>query len=289
MISLNRTRTILNYNNFQVFMQTELDKAERELKIKNYSPRTIKSYLYSLQKYFSFKGGYFIKLDQEDIRNFLLHCEKKQISPQSRNLFLNAIKFYYRNVQKDYQKIEIQSAKKPKSLPTVLSRSEVGRILESFKNAKHKLMVSLAYGSGLRVSEVISLKVQDLDFEELTVHIKQAKGQKDRISVMPESLTDSLKNLVAGKSGDDFVFASERGGKLTTRTAQKVFENALRDSGVKKEATFHSLRHSFATHLLENGTDVRYVQELLGHSNIRTTQLYTQVTNPKLKNIKSPL
>lgn len=270
-------------------MQTELNNTEQELKIRNYSPKTIKSYLYGLREYFSFKGSDFTKLDQENIRNFLLHCEQKQISPQSRNLFLNAIKFYYRNVQKDCQKIEIHFAKKPKSLPIVLSRNEVNKILESLKNAKHKLLLSLAYGAGLRVSEVVSLKVHDLDFVELTVHIKQAKGQKDRISVIPESLTNSLKNLVAGKSGNDPVFASERGGKLTTRTAQKVFENALKESGVKKDATFHSLRHSFATHLLENGTDVRYVQELLGHSNIRTTQIYTQVTNPKLKNIKSPL
>lgn len=270
-------------------MQTELNNTEQELKIRNYSPKTIKSYLYGLREYFSFKGSDFTKLDQENIRNFLLHCEQKQISPQSRNLFLNAIKFYYRNVQKDYQKIEIHFAKKPKSLPIVLSRNEVNKILESLKNAKHKLLLSLAYGAGLRVSEVVSLKVRDLDFVELTVHIKQAKGQKDRISVIPESLTNSLKNLVAGKSGIDLVFASERGGKLTTRTAQKVFENALKESGVKKDATFHSLRHSFATHLLENGTDIRYVQELLGHSNIRTTQIYTQVTNPKLKNIKSPL
>ena len=270
-------------------MQTELQKTERELKIKNYSSKTIKSYLYGLREYFSFKDGDFTKFDQENIKDFLLYCEKKHISSHSRNLFLSAIKFYYHNVLNNNQNIKIQSAKKPKSLPIVLSRSEVNRILESPKNAKHKLLLALAYGAGLRVSEVVFLKVQDLDFKELTVHIKQAKGQRDRISVMPKSLVDSLKNLVAGKAGNDFVFASERGGKLTTRTAQKVFENSLRDSGVKKEASFHSLRHSFATHLLENGTDVRYVQELLGHQNIRTTQRYTQVTNPNLKNIKSPL
>ncbi|MCA9302136.1 tyrosine-type recombinase/integrase [Candidatus Nomurabacteria bacterium] len=202
---------------------------------------------------------------------------------------MNSIKFYYRNVLKNTKKIEVQLAKKPKSLPIVLSRSEVEKILKSPKNAKHRLLLALAYGAGLRVSEVVSLKIQDLDFEELTVHIKQAKGQKDRISVMPESLADSLRGLTAGKERDDLVFASERGGKLATRTAQKIFENALKDSNVKKDATFHSLRHSFATHLLENGTDVRYVQELLGHQNIRTTQRYTQVTNPKLKNIRSPL
>jgi len=270
-------------------MQTELQKAEREMKIKNYSSKTVKSYLYGLREYFAFKGSNFIEFDQENIKDFLLACEQKQISPQSRNLFLSAIKFYYRDVTRNPQKIEIQSAKRPKSLPVVLSRNEIGKILESLKNAKHKLLISLAYGAGLRVSEVIALKVQDLDFEELTVHIRQAKGQKDRVSVMPKSLVADLKNLVAGKAINDLVFASERGGKLTTRTAQKVFENALQNSGAKKDATFHSLRHSFATHLLENGTDVRYVQELLGHQNIRTTQRYTQVTNPMLKNIKSPL
>lgn len=242
-----------------------------------------------MKQYFSFKENNYSVLDQENIRNFLLRCEQNQISPQSRNLFLNAIKFYYRNVLRNVQKIEIQSAKKPKGLPVVLSRIEIRKIIEFSKNPKHKLLMSLAYGAGLRVSEIITLKVQDLDLDELTIHIKQAKGQKDRISVIPESIVDELRNLIAGKENNDFVFASERGGKLTTRTAQKVFENALRFSGIKKDATFHSLRHSFATHLLENGTDVRYVQELLGHKNIRTTQLYTQVTNPQLKNIKSPL
>ncbi len=289
MISLNHNKNYVNFNIFLGYMQIELQKTERELKIRNYSSKTIKSYLYRLREYFSFKRNHFADLNQENIRDFLLHCEKKHTSPQSRNLFLNAIKFYYRHVVKIQQKIEIQSVKKPKSLPTILSRNEVIKILESLKNAKHKLLLSLAYGSGLRVSEVVGLKVQDLDFEELTVRINQSKGQKDRISVMPESLIDSLKNLVAGKIRNDFVFVSERGGKLTTRTAQKVFKNTLRNLGIKKDATFHSLRHSFATHLLENGTDVRFVQELLGHQNIRTTQIYTHVTNPKIKNIKSPL
>lgn len=270
-------------------MQIELQKTERELKINNYSPKTLQSYLYGLREYFSFKGDDLNMLDQENIRDFLLYCEQKRISAQSRNLFLNAIKFYYRNIVRNQQKIEIRSAKKPKSLPVVLSRIEIEKILQSLTNTKHRFLLSLAYGAGLRVSEVIALKVQDLDFEELTIHIKQAKGQKDRMSVLSEKLAIGLKNSVAGKRGFDLVFDSERGGKLTTRTAQKVFENALRISGIKKNATFHSLRHSFATHLLENGVDVRYVQELLGHQNIRTTQIYTQVTNPKLKNIKSPL
>jgi len=270
-------------------MQTELQKTEHELRIKNYSPRTIKSYLYGLREYFIFKGYGFAELDQENIRDFLLHCEKKQISSQSRNLFFNAIKFYYQSVKKNTNKIEIKLAKRPKSLPVVLSRVEIEKILQSVRNKKHKLLLSLAYSAGLRVSEVISLQVKDIDFEELTIHIKQSKGQKDRISVLSEKLSDDLKCLITGKTKNDFVFESERGGKLTSRCAQKVFQNTLQALGIKKDATFHSLRHSFATHLLENGVDVRYVQELLGHQDIRTTQIYTHVTNPKLKNIKSPL
>ena len=147
----------------------------------------------------------------------------------------------------------------------------------------------MAYGAGLRISEVVNLKVKDVNLEELTIYLKNAKGKKDRITIFPEKIKTYLQNLIAGKNPNDYLFESERGGKLTERTAPKVFENAQRQSGIKKEATFHSLRHSFATHLLENGVDVRYVQELLGHQNIRTTQIYTQVTNPKLKNIKSPL
>ena len=150
-------------------------------------------------------------------------------------------------------------------------------------------MITLAYGAGLRISEVMDLRVRDMLLDELTLHIKEAKGKKDCITLIPEKLKEDLRSLIAGKEGGDYVFASERGGKLSERTAQKVFERALHAAHITKPATFHSLRHSFATHLLENGVDIRYVQELLGHANIRTTQLYTQVTNPSLKNIKSPL
>lgn len=270
-------------------MQKRLEQTEKELRIRSYSYKTIKSYLYGLKKYFAFKKDNFKNLDVDDIKNFLLFCEKKGTSAQSRNLFLNAIKFFYRNIVKTTKKIEIRSAKHDKSLPVVLSRKEIEKILEATNNSKHRLLLSLAYGAGLRVSEVVNLKIQDIDLQELTIHIRQAKGKKDRISVFPEKLSDDIQSLITGKDKNDLFFPSERGGKLTTRTAQKVFENSLRKSAIKKDATFHSLRHSFATHLLENGVDVRYVQELLGHQNIRTTQRYTQVTNPQLKNIKSPL
>jgi len=270
-------------------LNEQLAKTVRELKIRNYSAKTIKSYHNGLNGYFSFKQNNLEHFNADNIKNYLLACEQKGLSAQSRNLFLSAIKFYYRNVIGLNDKITIHSAKKNKSLPVILTRDEITAIVAATTNPKHKLMLALAYGAGLRVSEVVNLNVSDINLAELTIHIKQAKGNKDRLTIFPKKLLSAMQNFIAGKEKNDIVFASERGGKITTRAAQKVFEQSLKKSGILKSATFHSLRHSFATHLLENGVDVRYVQELLGHQNIRTTQLYTQVTNPMLKNIKSPL
>ena len=270
-------------------MQNELQKIEDELKMRHYSPKTIKAYQNGARKYFEYKGADFQTLNERNIKQFLLSCQEKGESSETQNLSLNAIKFYYRNILKNHQKLDIRCARKNKKLPVVLSRSEIEQLINSTINSKHKLMLSLTYSSGMRVSETVKLKVGDLNLNELTIHIKQAKGNKDRISILSEKLVNDLRNMIAGRTRDEYVFESERGGRLTERTAQKVFENALKKAEIKKQATFHSLRHSFATHLLENGTDVRYVQELLGHQNIRTTQRYTQVTNPMLKNIKSPL
>ena len=269
-------------------MQLLLQRLETELRIRNYSPKTVSAYLACLKEYFTYKNSNLDKLDQENFRGFLLKKQDSGYSPQTTNLYLNAIKFFYREIIRSNEPINIRFAKRNKSLPVVLSRQEIQLLLAEISNNKHKLLVSLAYGAGLRVSEVVNLRVKDLNLDDLTIHIKQAKGKKDRLTLIPEKLVNNLRNLIAGKSGDGYVFESERGGKLTARTAQAVFEHALKKSDIKKDATFHSLRHSFATHLSENGTDVRYVQELLGHANIRTTQIYTHVTNPAIKNIKSP-
>ncbi len=270
-------------------MQEYLEKTEQELKLRNYSSKTIKSYLNCLKKYFYFKQFNLSQIDEENIKQFLLNKQKKNYSPQTINLYLNAIKFFYREVLGLPQKINLKFSKRSKKLPIVLSKKEIKNIIESVKNTKHKLIISLAYSAGLRIGEVVNLKTKDINLEELTIHLKNAKGKKDRITIFSEKIKTDLQNLIAGKKANDYLFESERGGKLTERTMQKIFAKALQKANIKKQATFHSLRHSFATHLLENGVDVRYVQKLLGHTNIRTTQIYTKVTNPKLKNIKSPL
>ncbi len=165
----------------------------------------------------------------------------------------------------------------------------MGEILSSINNVKHKLLIGLIYSSGLRVSESVNVKVKDFDFKNKMMRVRQGKGAKDRMTILSEKISGVLEKYVRNKKIDDFVFESERGGKLTERSAQKVFAKALKLSGVKRNASCHSLRHSFATHLLEAGTDIRYIQELLGHAKLETTQIYTKVTNLAIKNIKSPL
>lgn len=265
-----------------------LERYERELRIRNYSPRTIRSYLACLRAFLSFHRST-SAVSGEDVRRFLDHLQRSGVSPQTLNVHLQAIKTFAASILHAPLGVEVHYAKRPHRLPVVLSRKEIASILNAITNRKHRLLIALAYGAGLRVSEAVSLRVRDVDLEALTVTIRQGKGQKDRVTVFPERLREGIRWLMAGKDGVAFLFESARGGRLTERSAQAVFERALVRAKVQKEATFHSLRHSFATHLLENGVDVRYVQELLGHANIRTTQVYTHVTNPQLRNIKSPL
>ena len=270
-------------------MRNILEKTDRVLKLRNYSPRTNQAYSHYIKDYITFSVSNKHKNKQEAIEEYLLDKQKRKLSPQTINLALNAVKFLYKDVLKDSQKIEFKCAKRNIKLPIVLSRKEIKKILDATQNTKYKIMIACGYACGLRVSEVVNLKVKDLDLDNLVVHIKNAKGKKDRISVLPKKIHNHLQNLTAGKDGDDYLFLSNRGGKLTTASLQKMFYKSSAKAKINKPASFHSLRHSFATHLLENGTDIRYVQELLGHQNIRTTQIYTHVTNPNLKNIKSPL
>jgi site-specific recombinase XerD len=265
-----------------------LKKIKDELRLRNYSPRTVESYLACLNEYFKFIKIIKREPEIEKIKEYLLEKQSRGQSSQTINVHLQAIKYFYREILKNNTEIDIKFAKTASKLPIVLSRDEIRKMIDEISNPKHKLLISLSYGAGFRVSEVINLKIKDVNIDELTIHIKGAKGNKDRLTIFSEKIKDDLAFFMKDLPIDGYVFASNRGGKLDERSAQKVFENALKKAGIQKQATFHSLRHSFATHLLESGVDVRYVQELLGHANIRTTQIYTKVTNPMLRNIKSP-
>lgn len=265
-----------------------LRKIENEFRLRNYSRRTIKSYLGCLSEYFCFINEVNSHPDVSKIKEYLLGKINSGLSSQTVNVHLHAIKHFYGRLMKSSVNIDIKFAKTASKLPIVLSREEIHKIIDLTRNAKHRLMIALAYAGGLRVSEITNLRVKDINEAELVIHIKGAKGNKDRITVLPDKLGGDIQAVLNGKHLDDYVFSRTDGAKLTERTAQMIFGQGMQRADIQKEATFHSLRHSFATHLLENGVDVRYVQELLGHANIRTTQIYTKVTNPMLKNIKSP-
>ncbi|OGF24832.1 hypothetical protein A2331_04795 [Candidatus Falkowbacteria bacterium RIFOXYB2_FULL_34_18] len=224
-----------------------------------------------------------------DIRNYLEKMADNQHASSTLNLAYSAFRFYFQNILHRKFFTNIPRAKKSKKLPVVLTRSEIGQIFAVIVNVKHKLMLGLTYSSGLRVSEIINVRVQDLDFENKLLRVKEAKGLKDRNTIMSDKIIPFLKQYTKNKKPNDYIFANEKNGKLTIRSVQKVFMQALKKSDIKKQATCHSLRHSFATHLLENGTDIRYIQELLGHARLETTQIYTKVANNKLKDIQSLL
>jgi len=270
-------------------MQHWIEKMKIELKYRNYSPKTVDGYLSCITDYFRYLGSDFEKYDEFRTKKYLSEILERGLSGQTVNIRLNAIKFFYENIVKVQFCLNLKYSRKPQRLPQILTREEIASIIASIKNEKHKLLIALAYGAGLRVSEIVKLKIKDMDCTNLQITIRQAKGQKDRISVVPEKLKAEIVKVIGARDANEFLLASERGGQLSERTAQIIFERGLKDAGISKDATFHSLRHSFATHLLENGVDVRYVQELLGHQNIRTTQIYTHLTNMALRNIKSPL
>ena len=266
-----------------------LIETERELKLRNYSQKTIKSYLLYLKDYLFFIKNNNKRPDIEAIKDFLIMKHDLKYAPQTVNLALNSIKFFYKNIAGNPFPVHIKCSKRSIKLPVVISKNNILKLIESIQNKKHRLLISLSYGAGFRVSEAVKLKIKDLNFEENIIYVRESKGGKSRITILPEKLKTDLSGFVLWRDFNDYVFPSNVGGRLTTRTAQKIFSNALLKAGIFCDATFHSLRHSFATHLLENGTDIRYIQTLLGHQNIRTTQRYTQVSVSSIQNIKSPL
>lgn len=270
-------------------MQDYVHQLSRELQQRNYSPRTVEIYSNCLGAFLKWLEYDVSKINREKVIDFILYLESQGRAPKTINLYKEVIKFFCSQILKLSVYFDIKLSKQPRKLPVVLSRQEIQKILDSVFNMKHKTLLALAYGAGLRVSEVVRLAVWDVNVDKKILHIKSAKWQKDRITILPEKLLGEIKMLMEGKKYEDPLFHSEQGGALHSRTAQHIFQDAFLRSGVQKKASFHSLRHSFATHLLENGTDIRYIQKLLGHSSIKTTQIYTQVSTHNLQNIQSPL
>jgi len=260
-----------------------LIKLQKELEIRNFSKQTVKSYIYSVEKFLEFSKE--IGLNEETVKDYI-QKNLKDKNPTSVRKDLFAIKFFFDKVIG--QKLILPNPKKNQTIPNILSMVEVRDMIENTSNVKHGLIIKLLYGCGLRVSEIVNIRKDDLNLNENLIKVILAKGKKDRFVKIPSSIKEELNNYLNLEKGQ-YLFESNRTGKLTKDTIQKIVSNAAKKANIKKRVYPHLLRHSFATHLLEQGTDLRIIQKLLGHSDIKTTQIYTQISQASIKNVKSPL
>ncbi len=262
------------------------------LERRRYSDSTIKTYsayFKDYQEYFLSRELNTITVDQ--INGYLLDLIRlKKMSASQQNQRINAIKFYYEKVlghEKRFYRVE--RPKKEKQLPQVLSKGEIKRILAQLRNLKHRMIVSLLYSAGLRRSEVLNLRIEDIQSERKQLHIRNAKGKKDRYTLLSDHLLEDLRSYYRQYRPVKYLFEGAAGGAYSAASVAALLRRAARAAGIRRRVTPHMLRHSFATHLLEQGTDLRYIQELLGHSSSKTTEIYTHVSNRDLKQIKNPI
>lgn len=265
-----------------------LKKLEVELKISKNSEYTLRNYIKANKELLAFSEKSPENMNSDDVKLFMSENLSDKAAT-SNILFLAAIKYAYISILNIDITAPIKRPKKENRLPTTLSKEEIKKLLQELKTEKSKLMTSLMYACGFRVSELVNLKIKDLNIQERIGHIRQSKGNKDRVFNIPEFLLEDLQYFVEQQKKDkqEFLFTG-RNGKLSTRNLQKIISSAARRAGLEG-VHCHTLRHSFATHLLENNVDIRKIQELLGHADLSTTQIYTHVSTEELKKIKSPI
>ena len=262
------------------------------LQLKAYSPSTINTYKNEFMQLLLILGKTDVNsLDADRLRNYFLYCTNTlKLSENTIHSRINAIKFYFEKVLKqDKIFIEIPRPKKPSLLPQTIHVKDLKKLFEATPNLKHNTMLKLCYGMGLRVSEIVNLKISDIDSNNMQVFIQRAKGKKDRYANLPASILDQLRLYFKTYKPTEYLFEGQYGGQYSTRSAQQVFQDTLKRAKINKKIGIHGLRHSFATHLMEQGTDINFIQQLLGHNDIKTTLRYTHVSKKSIKNIQSPL
>jgi site-specific recombinase XerD len=259
-----------------------INRVTQECRLKGYSQKTINTYIHHITKFITSK---------KEPKNYLLSLIEENKSNETIRSVCFAIKFYLTQIKRESTQVQkildtLPNSKREKKLPTILSKNEIERLIKTPTNINHRLIIQLAYSAGLRLSEIITLRWEDIDVERDIIHIKRAKGKRDRIVMLSSILKEELQKV---DQRSQYVFITNRGGPYTPRAIQQILHTTAQKSGIKKRVTPHTLRHSFATHLLENGTDIRYIKELLGHAHISTTLIYTKVSNKEISKIKSPL
>ncbi len=272
--------------------QPALQLLTETLQLKAYSESTVRTYRNEFaQLLYVLKSVDVNTLEGIKLRSYFLYCTNTlKLSENTLHSRINAIKFYFEQVlHKEKLFFEIPRPKKPLQLPKTISARDIKKLFEVTQNVKHNLMLKICYGMGLRVSEVVNIKITDIDSNTMQVFIERAKGKKDRYANLPESILEQLRAYYKLHKPQKYLFEGLQGEQYSIRSVQQVFKNAMKKAGINKVIGIHGLRHSFATHLLENGTDIKFIQELLGHNDIKTTMRYIHVSEQQLKNVKSPL
>jgi len=266
-------------------------RLEAELRSRKYSPQTRRAYIYYNRQICRHLQKTPEEIRPDDVTQFLALMEKdKDYSASALNLAISAIKFFFRNILKNEDIIEQHRPRHDERLPVVLSKEEISKILAMEKNPKHRLLLMLVYSSGLRVSEVVTLKRENIDISRKVIYVRLGKGRKDRCTLLSEKAALFIEEYCSFYSIEKWLFPGQPAAHhLTIRSAQSIFDKSVRRAGITKKITIHGLRHTFATHLLESGTDIRYIQSLLGHANLRTTERYTHVARRSVLKIQSPL
>lgn len=269
-----------------------LVELEEKLNLKRYSYKTIKAYKHCFKHFLLFYNDTnpeFISLDQ--IRNYILYRIKEHnISESTQNTIINAIKFYYERILKTPRfVVNIERPKKPRKLPVVLSLKQVISIINNTQNLKHRCILLTIYTSGIRVGELINLKVSDIIRDRKCIHIRGAKGKKDRFSILSDSLLHTLDEYLDQYQPNIWLFEGYYRNQYSVRSVQNILKRSAQKAGIRSRCTVHTLRHSFATHLLEQGVNLRIIQELLGHYSCKTTEIYTHVAKTSISHLKSPI
>lgn len=271
----------------------ELAKFKKDMELKGFSQKTISAYLRYVEEYRNFQSSKDISIFNSDIvRNYLHHLIKvKDVSESYVHCAYSALKFFYQTtLRANWDIVEIPRSKKAKKLPVILSQEEVKLIFDNVQNLKHKAILMTVYSGGLRISEVVQLKIEDIDSKNMQIRVRNSKGKKDRYTLLSKKNLAILRDYWNIYRPRTWLFPGKyKDRPISTRTVQKVFQNVLKKADIKKAATVHTLRHCFATHLLESGVNIYYIQELMGHSNVSTTSIYIHLTRKDLLNIVSPL
>jgi integrase/recombinase XerD len=264
-------------------------KLLEELKLRGYSPRTVKSYTSIIVKFLQRTNKPVDNLCEEDVRKYLLILIDKKYARETIRLTRAAIKFFFVTIlDKQISTSIVPLPKRAKKLPKVLELDEIKLLIDVTSNIKHKILIMIAFSSGVRVSELVALKVDDINVKSLTLRINQGKGNKDRLSIFSKSVRDLLLQYICQRKKQIEYLFPGRKGHISVRTFQEILKTAANKAKICKRVTPHMLRHSFATQLLEQGTDIRYIQSLLGHRRLETTQIYTRVSKTKLEHIQNP-